>query len=119
MLQIAVVSIPVSDQARAKEFYLRLGFDLLAEDQMKEDTKWIQMGLPGGQTTITLVTWFKKMPAGSMQGLVLVTDDIVSDFANYKAQGLPVSELMETPNGRFFNLKDPDGNGISVQEHQK
>src|SRR5688572_24004591 len=117
MLSIAVIAIPVSDQARAKEFYLRLGFDLLAEEPMKEGAKWIQMGLPGCQTTITLVTWFKKMAPGSMQGLVLVTDDIISDLSSYKAQGLTVSELMETPNGKFFNLKDPDGNGISIQQH--
>jgi catechol 2,3-dioxygenase-like lactoylglutathione lyase family enzyme len=119
VLSIAVIAIPVSDQARAREFYLRLGFDLLADEKMKEGMRWIQMGLPGSATTITLVTWFKNMPPGSMQGLVLVSDDLISDLSSYKSQGLAVSELIETPNGRYFNIKDPDGNGISIQEHKK
>ena len=118
MLTIAAIAIPVSDQTRSKEFYLRLGFDIIAEESMEGGKKWIQMGLPGGQTTITLVTWFKKMPPGSMQGLVLLTDNINSDLFSYRAQGLTVSEISETPNGKFFNIKDPDGNGISIQQHQ-
>jgi predicted enzyme related to lactoylglutathione lyase len=117
MLSIAVIAIPVKDQARAKEFYLRIGFQVLAEEKMKEDSRWIQMGLPGCSTTITLVTWFRDMPPGSMQGFVLVSDDVKGDYQNFKAQGLKVSELFETPNGRFFNLKDPDGNGLSIQQH--
>lgn len=117
MLTIAAIAIPVTDPVRSKEFYLRLGFDLLAEAPMDNGKKWIQMGLPGCSTTITLVTWFSQMPAGSMQGLVLLTDDITSDLANYRSQGFHISSLSETPNGKFFTIKDPDGNGISIQQH--
>ncbi len=117
MLAIANIAIPVSDQARAKEFYLRIGFEILAEEQMKDNTRWIQMGLPGAQTSISLVTWFKSMQPGAMQGVVLVTDDIRSEFASLKGQGLNISELTETKNGMFFTIKDPDGNSISVQQH--
>ena len=116
MLTIAAIAIPVTNQAKSKEFYLRLGFDLLAEAPMEDGKKWVQMGLPGGQTTITLVTWFSQMPPGCLQGVVLLSDDIHGNHSSYKAQGLPVSAVSETPNGKFFTVRDPDGNGISIQQ---
>ena len=77
---IDAVSIPVSDQQRAKEFYMRLGFRLLDETPMGNGSSWIQLGLEGCSTTITLVTWFSRMPPGSVQGLVLGTDDLEADL---------------------------------------
>jgi catechol 2,3-dioxygenase-like lactoylglutathione lyase family enzyme len=116
MKSIDVISIPVTDQERSKNFYLLLGFELLDETPMSDGNKWIHMGLAGCPTTITLVTWFKKMPAGSIQGLVLRTDDIETDILILKNNGATVSGIEETPGGKFASVKDPDGNGISLQQ---
>jgi catechol 2,3-dioxygenase-like lactoylglutathione lyase family enzyme len=116
MKNIDVISIPVTDQHRAKNFYLLLGFEILDETLMAKDRKWIRMGLPGCSTTITLVTWFKEMPPGSMQGLVLRTDDIETDVLILKNNGIHVSRIEETQGGKFASFKDPDGNGISLQQ---
>ncbi|HST58949.1 MAG TPA: VOC family protein, partial [Longimicrobium sp.] len=78
--RIAIVSIPVVDQQTAKQWYADvLGFALLADNPMGPEQRWVQLGIPGAETSITLVTWFRGMPAGSAQGLVLVTDDVAAD----------------------------------------
>lgn len=116
MKSIDVISVPVSDPERSKRFYAALGFEIMAETKMTELQTWIQMGLQGSQASITLVTWFKKMPAGCMQGLVIGTDSIESDLADLKSKGLDAGEIEETPWGKFALLKDPDGNGLSLHQ---
>jgi predicted enzyme related to lactoylglutathione lyase len=118
MLQnIQIISIPVTDQQAAKEFYLKLGFKLIVEAPMGPTGTWIQLGLPGDGATITLVNWYPQMPAGSVDGLVIGTDDIEGDVAALKAVGIIAEEIKETPWGRFVAIADPDGNSISL--HQK
>jgi catechol 2,3-dioxygenase-like lactoylglutathione lyase family enzyme len=116
MKSIRVISIPVTDQQRAKNFYLLLGFEIIDEAPMEGDKKWIRMGLRGDAVSITLVTWFREMPAGSMQGLVLGTDDIESDLQILRNNRVNISSVQQTPHGKFVSLKDPDGNGISLRQ---
>jgi catechol 2,3-dioxygenase-like lactoylglutathione lyase family enzyme len=48
---IAVVSVPVSDQERAKRFYVdTLGFELVRDDTSVPGMRWIQVAPPGGGT---------------------------------------------------------------------
>jgi catechol 2,3-dioxygenase-like lactoylglutathione lyase family enzyme len=74
-----VISIPVSDQQKAMAFYALLGFELLADNKMENNLRWLLMGFKGSLTTITLVTWFKLMPPASLQGLVISTDRFDED----------------------------------------
>jgi catechol 2,3-dioxygenase-like lactoylglutathione lyase family enzyme len=65
--KVQLFSIPVSDQDRAKAFYVdTLGFDLVTDAAMGPDMRWVMVSPPGAQTAITLVTWFPSMPAGSL-----------------------------------------------------
>lgn len=64
---IAVVSVPVSDQERAKQFYVdKLGFELQADDSSVPGIRWIRVAPKGGTTALSLVTWFESMPPGSL-----------------------------------------------------
>jgi catechol 2,3-dioxygenase-like lactoylglutathione lyase family enzyme len=113
---VQIVSVPVSDQDRAREFYVDvLGFRLLADQQFSPDMRWVAVAPPGGQTALTLVTWFPTMLPGSLQGTVLETDDLEGDIAALTEKGVTLSELQEAPWGRFVTLADPDGNGIVLQ----
>lgn len=114
---IEVISIPVSNQEKAKAFYLKLGFSILAETSFAEGRQWIQLGLPGAQTSITLVNWFPQMPAGCMQGLVIDTSDIKDAVDKLNEQGIAVDTVDDTPWGKFASFRDPDGNTLSL--HQK
>lgn len=119
MKKIDVISIPVSDQQRSKEFYQNLGFELMVENDMGQGQTWIQLGLPGSFTSITLVTWFKKMPAGSVQGLVIRTDDLSTDIKELRDKGIQVEGLEETAWGKFATIKDPDGNTLSLHQREE
>lgn len=100
--------IPVKDRQKAKEFYLKLGFQVTIETLDPHGDAWIQMGLPGGNTTISLA---------GFQGIICETDDIGKEVREYKTKGIEVGKIDDTPWGRFAWLKDLDGNSLCL--HQK
>jgi predicted enzyme related to lactoylglutathione lyase len=116
--KIQVVSVPVSDPDRAKDFYVNvLGMALLQDMPMGPDMRWIQVAPKGSEASITLVTWFASMPAGSLKGLVLETTDLEATIADVASRGLVIdAEIDEQPWGRFVTFDDPDGNGIVLRE---
>jgi catechol 2,3-dioxygenase-like lactoylglutathione lyase family enzyme len=116
-MRIALVSIPVSDQDRAKKFYTEvLGFTELTDNTDLPGTRWVMLAPPGGGAAVTLVTWFPSMPAGSMKGLVYEVDDVDKWLADVTAKGVDVPDgVQEEVWGRYVTLADPDGNGLVVQ----
>lgn len=114
---INLLSLPVSDQDRARDFYVDvLGFELVRDNPMGPDQRWVEVAPRGGQTSITLVTWFPTMPAGSAKGLVLETDDLDADVAALRGRGVRTDGgIQQQPWGRFVTFDDPDGNGIVLQ----
>jgi predicted enzyme related to lactoylglutathione lyase len=115
--QVQLLSVPVSDQDRAKSFYVdTLGFDLLADVEMGTDMRWVQVAPRGAATALTLVNWFPTMPAGSLRGLVLETDSLEEDLAALQGRGVDIPDGIEdAPWGRFVQFADPDGNGLILQ----
>jgi catechol 2,3-dioxygenase-like lactoylglutathione lyase family enzyme len=113
---VQLFSLPVADQDRARDFYVEtLGFTLVSDTEMAPGMRWVQVAPPGSQTSITLVTWFPTMPAGSTKGTVLETDDLDGDVARLESLGVAVGEIDSQPWGRFATFDDPDGNGIVLQ----
>jgi catechol 2,3-dioxygenase-like lactoylglutathione lyase family enzyme len=117
LTNLAVVSVPVSDPNRAKAFYRDvLGFDVIADEPMGPDRRWIQLGPTGAQTSITLVTWFESMPPGSLDGVVLATSTLDADYADLTGKGLKLTPIESEFWGRYTTFDDPDGNGYVLQE---
>ncbi len=118
LTHLQVVSVPVSDQDRARDFYVdTLGFELLADTPMGLDQRWVQVGPRGAQTSLTLVTWFPSMPPGSVKGLVLATDDIRAACDELGTRGVVFGEpIQEAPWGTYTTFDDPDGNGWVLQQ---
>ena len=116
--QIKIISIPVSNRQTAQEFYQsKLGFALLREYPMSEDIQWVQLAPSEvSSTSITLVTWFDKMPPGSVQGLVLGTNDIKADYQKLTQRGIELSPIQDASWGKSSMFNDPDGNGWVLQE---
>jgi predicted enzyme related to lactoylglutathione lyase len=114
---IQLLSMPVSDQDRAKEFYVGvLGMDLVQDVAMGPDMRWVQVRPKGAETSIALVTWFPSMPPGSSKGLVLETPDLEATIAELATRGLAiVGAIDEQPWGRFVSFSDPDENWIILQ----
>ncbi len=111
---VQVVSVPVSDQERAKAFYVdALGFELRLDNPWAPDMRWVEVAPRGAVTSLTLVTWFPSMPPGSLKGLVVATDDIYATYEVLCAKGV----YFETPpteqvGGIMTVFHDPDGNGL-------
>ncbi len=115
--KVQLFSLPVTDQDRAREFYVDvLGFELVRDDPMGPDRRWVQVRPPGAETSVTLVTWFETMPAGSTKGIVVESDDFEADVETLRARGVAIAgAIEEAPWGRFVTFDDPDGNGIVLQ----
>jgi catechol 2,3-dioxygenase-like lactoylglutathione lyase family enzyme len=110
---VDIVSIPVSDQDRAMAFYRDvLGFAVRENAELGEGRRWIELVPPAGGASITLVTWFDAMPAGSLRGLVLGTDDAHAAFDELRARGVEFAEagVQDAPWGQHAMFCDPDGN---------
>jgi predicted enzyme related to lactoylglutathione lyase len=117
MKAISIISIPVTDQQKAKQFYLDLGFNLLVEAPFDKGQMWIQLALPGQEAvSITLVTWFDNMPAGSVNGFVIKIDNMDKEIEELTAKGIEVGKIDQTPWGKFAAVTDPDGNRLSLHE---
>jgi catechol 2,3-dioxygenase-like lactoylglutathione lyase family enzyme len=114
--RIRVVSVPVSDQDRSLNFYVGvLGFELVS-DTFMGDMRWMQVAPRGSECSLTLVTWFPTMPAGSLKGLVIESDDLGGDVEAIRAKGVVVEGVQDAPWGRFATFDDPDGNGIVLRD---
>jgi catechol 2,3-dioxygenase-like lactoylglutathione lyase family enzyme len=115
---VTVVSVPVSDQDRAKNFYTNvLGFQLLRDDDSVPGIRWLQVAPLTGDTTLTLVTWFDTMPAGSMRGLVLATSDLDADYQRLRELGVDFAQPpTQQPWAKEAVLRDPDGNELVLQQ---
>lgn len=107
MKAVEIIMLPVKDRQKAKEFYLKLGFQVVIEAPGSHSETWIQMGLPGTDTTISL---------SGISGVICETDDIEKNIADLKTKGIEVGKIDDTPWGRFAWLKDLDGNSLCLHE---
>ena len=120
ILDVEVVSLPVSDQERSKAFYVdHLGLELRNDAVFGDNLRWLQVAPKGCPCSIALVTWFPGMLAGSSQGLILRVDDIEATLADLTSKGIPTfSGIEAAPWGRFVRISDPDGNGLILQQDE-
>ena len=108
MKSVEIIMLPVKDREKAKEFYLKLGFQVVVEAPDAHGDKWIKMGLPNGNTTISLA---------GFQGIICETDNIEKEVKELQTKGIKVEKIDDTPWGKFAWLKDLDGNSLCL--HQK
>ena len=76
-MQVESVSVPVSDQEQAKEFYVdTLGFELVVDNTWREGLLWSEVAPQNSATSLMLVTWSACMLPGMYRVIVMATDDI-------------------------------------------
>lgn len=126
--KLEVVPIPISDVERAKHFYREsLGFTVDLDIPFGEGGRLVQLTPPGSGCSIHLNTGLAKVPAGGLEGLQLIVDDIGTAHAELAGRGVDVSPVrhMEDsawvdghggPWNAFVFFSDPDGNEWVVQE---
>jgi catechol 2,3-dioxygenase-like lactoylglutathione lyase family enzyme len=113
---VQVVSVPVSDQDRARDFSTHtLGFELRTENTFAEGMRWIEVAPKGSTTSLTPVRWFEDMRPGSLQGLVFAVDDVHATYEELLAKGVPFDFApREMPGGLQAVFRDPDSNGFVI-----
>lgn len=107
MKSVEIIMVPVKDRQKAKEFYLKLGFETLVEAPGAHGVTWIQMGIPGTNTSISL---------SGFNGIICEVDDIKIKIQELESKGIEVGKVDETPWGKFAWLKDLDGNSLCLRE---
>lgn len=107
MKSVEIIMLPVSDRQQAKAFYLKLGFQVIIEAPDPHGETWIQMGLPNGNTTISL---------GSFHGIICETENIEDEVKKLKENGIEAGKIDQTPWGKFAWLKDLDGNSLCLHQ---
>ena len=116
-MKLELVSVPVSDVDRARDFYAdKVGFHLDTDQRVDEDLRFIQLTPPGSACSIAIGSGFLDVPPGSTQGLQLVVEDADAARQELADRGVEVSEVEDFPWGRFVFFSDPDGNRWSVQQ---
>ena len=119
---LQIVSVPVSSQDRAREFYVNgLGWDLLSDEAYElgggQQQRWLEVRPPGGQTAITLVLEDSSLKAGSAKGMILRAVALESTVAELAGRGVATTqEIQETPWAKYTSFQDPDGNSWVIQE---
>jgi lactoylglutathione lyase len=127
LTRVGTITVHVSDQDKALEFYTKkLGFELKQDQPMGPGQRWIEVAPPQAQTRILLYKASREMPGaesyedalahiGKTTGLVWETDDIVATFSKLKASGVKiVDEPRKQPYGWWGVFADQDGNTYGV-----
>jgi predicted enzyme related to lactoylglutathione lyase len=111
------VAVPVTDQDRTKSVLEQLGFTVSMDTELQPGFRWIEMDLPAGHVTVSLVRTGPELPTGIDTGIRLATDDARAAQAAVAAAGLDVGDLLDWPDvPLMFSFVDPDGNRFYVSE---
>lgn len=103
--------IPTSDQEKALAFWTeKLGFKVMT-DQPLGAQRWIELGLPGAQTSIVLFTpEGHEDRIGTFFNGSFQCDDVAHTYRQLKDRGVDIDEPEKQPWGVFARFRDPDGN---------
>jgi catechol 2,3-dioxygenase-like lactoylglutathione lyase family enzyme len=126
-MKLEVVTVPVSDVDRAKEFYERLGWRMDIDLVISDEIRQVQLTPPHSQCSIHIGKGFTAMEPGSLDRLFLAVDDVDAARQDLISRGIDVSEVEEQPKppdfpgeGRSYfayaSFSDPDGNSWLLQE---
>jgi catechol 2,3-dioxygenase-like lactoylglutathione lyase family enzyme len=119
LTKVGRVCVTVTDTDRAIGFYVdTLGFEKIVDIPMGPDMRWVEVALPGHETTIAIAPPPPGQSAGGSQtGIFLDTSDVDADHAALKADGVDVDDEVTRwgdPVPPMFWLRDPDGNSLIV-----
>lgn len=116
-----MLSIPVTDMAKSKEFYeTYLGLSVTKDYRQDAQNWWVSLALPNGDVTITLSTYPGMKPGNA--SIYLTASDIAASHKALVDNGVDAGEVRDDLYGpgsgvKFIELADPDGNKVMlVQE---
>ncbi len=87
---IKFVNVPVTNQDAAVKFYTeKLGFRVLTDQPFNDKQRWIELGIPGGESKLVLFTADGDAARiGSHQPVTFWSDDVHATSQVLKSKGL-------------------------------
>lgn len=128
---IEVVTVPVSDQDRAIDFYAgKVGFTVDIDFKVNDEVRLVQLTPPGSGCSIHLSTPGMGMETGSLSGVFLVVPDVLAAHAELTERGVDAGGVLVFDDGAYRPARegesldnvgcvffsDPDGNRWCVQQ---
>jgi predicted enzyme related to lactoylglutathione lyase len=118
LTHLQTITVPVSNQDRAADFYTNtLGFEKISDQDMGDGSRWLVVQPRGTQTGIMLATGpsVEGKAPGGMTGHIFGTDDINATYEALKAKGVNFTvPPKDEPWGKWAQFADPDGNEWGV-----
>ena len=114
------VTVPVTDQKRALEFYTRrLGLTVFTDQPMGPDgQRWIELKIPGAQTKVVLFTTDENRDQiGKSASFTFNVDDLDKTHAELRELGVEfVHPPKKEPWGAYAVLLDSEGNKLLISQ---
>ncbi|MDR6972770.1 VOC family protein [Leifsonia shinshuensis] len=104
------VVIPVADYDRARRFYRELGWRVDADVDGADGYRLMQFTPPGSPASVLFGTRVTAAQPGSLDGLLLVVDDIDAARADLLDRGVAVSDVFHDAAGGL-------GGGFHIGDH--
>lgn len=129
--KLEVVTLPVSDLDRARDFYAeKVGFNIDIDHEVSEGLRLLQLTPSGSACSIHLAPGTERWKPGSMEGLFLVVPDVRTAREELVERGVDVGEVTVFDSGKYRPARggesldlvggaffaDPDGNRWMVQQ---
>jgi catechol 2,3-dioxygenase-like lactoylglutathione lyase family enzyme len=115
--KLELVSIPVTDVDRAKDFYVnQVGFYADHDHQVNDALRFVQLTPPGSACSVVMGTGITEMAPGSQKGVQIVVEDVEAARQHLIVNGIAASEVDVQPWGSFVTFSDPDGNTWALQQ---
>ena len=108
-MRLEVVVIPVSDVDRAKEFYGRLGWRLVADRTIGDDFRLVQFTPPGSAASVQFGTNLTSAAPGTAQALILAVSAIQTVHHELVNRGVEVSDVYHCAQGTACRFRNADG----------
>ena len=128
-MNLEVVTLPVSDVDRAKDFYQSLGWRLDADIAVGDAFRVIQFTPTHSACSIAFGRGVTTGEPGSLRRLILAVSDIDAARQDLISRGIDVSGVFHLAGGRvpgpdpegrsyqtYAAFSDPDGNEFLLQE---
>lgn len=129
--KMEVVSVPISDADRARDFYAdKVGFAVDIDATVGDGVRFVQLTPPGSACSVHLAEGTVEMEPGGLDGAFLVVPDVRAARADLLGRGVEVGGVQVFDDGAyrpahegesldlvgFVFFSDPDGNRWRVQQ---
>ena len=111
--QLKFVGIPTRDQEAALRFWTeKMGFEVATDQPMGGGKRWIELAIPGAQTSISLFTPDEhENRIGTFFNGSFACDDVEHTYRVLSEKGVEFeAPPQKQPWGSFAKFRDPDGN---------